>query len=66
MDVQYQEPITRSVNLPYKPLETTFARLFFIFLFLGVRIPANSLCRPIRTNDLDKHLSKKINDSKIT
>ena len=31
----FQEPITRSLNLPYKPLETTFAR---IFLFLDVRM----------------------------
>ena len=28
---QVQQPITRSLNLPYKPYETSFAR---IFLFL--------------------------------
>ena len=42
----HQELITRSLQLPYKPLETTFAR---IFLFLDLRIPTNALCRPIRT-----------------
>ena len=32
-----------------KPLGTTFGH---IFLFLDVRIPANALCRPIRTKFL--------------
>ena len=44
-----RSPFTRSLNLPCKPLGTTFAH---IFLFLDVRIPANALCRPIRTKFL--------------
>ena len=46
MTVYWQEPIRWSLHLPYKPLETTFAR---IFLFVDYRIPANSLSSPIKT-----------------
>ena len=30
-----QEPITRSLHLPYKPYETTFARIFLLLETAG-------------------------------
>ena len=32
----WQEPITRSLHLPYKPYETTFARIFLILETVGL------------------------------
>ena len=32
----WQEPITRSLHLPYKPYETSFARIFLILETSGI------------------------------
>ena len=41
-----QEPITRSLHLPYKPYETTFARIFLFLETVGL-LEAFRLARTI-------------------
>ena len=60
---KFQEPIAGSIHLPYKPLETTFAR---IFLFLDFRIPTNALSFPVRTKLLYYKQSRTSNRVRLT
>ena len=46
-----QEPITQSLHLPYKPYETTFARIF-LFLETAGLLNSRTICYTVQYNTL--------------